>query len=126
MNNLKTLRERFQKTQAEIADILGITRAAYTNIENGKRQIDNNNLLQLANYFNVSADYILGRDNVEPQNEKPTVDDDGLRAKAIERVQALSDPEVVRVLDFLKGLEAGREIEAAPLTGHDSTPESSE
>ena len=105
---------------------LKVSQATISSWELGEKRPSSKNVAKLADFFDVSIDFLLGRDNVEPQNEKPTVDDDGLRAKAIERVQALSDPEVVRVLDFLKGLEDGREIEAAPLTGHDSTPESSE
>ena len=38
MIRLKELRERNNSTQQTIADLLGITRAAYSNIENGKRR----------------------------------------------------------------------------------------
>lgn len=69
MNVLKTLRTNAQKTQFEVALYLGITRAAYTNIENGKRQPDNTILLKLSEYFNVSIDYLLGNTDIK---EKPT------------------------------------------------------
>jgi len=33
--------------------------------ETGKRQPDNEMLLKIANYFNVSVDYLLGREEIE-------------------------------------------------------------
>lgn len=60
MTTLKTLRIGSRETQQQIADLLGITRAAYTNIENGKRGCDSDTLKTLARHFDVSTDYILG------------------------------------------------------------------
>lgn len=40
MTRLKELRKEKELTQQYIADMLGITRGAYTNIENGKREPD--------------------------------------------------------------------------------------
>lgn len=61
MTRLKELRKAKNLTQAEVADFLGITRAAYTNIENGKREPDNSTLVRLSEYFNTSTDYLLER-----------------------------------------------------------------
>lgn len=58
MLKLKELRKLKGKTQEEISKVIGITRAAYTNIENGKREADIKTLLQLANYYNVSLEYL--------------------------------------------------------------------
>jgi len=41
--------------------LLGITRPAYTAYEMGKRQPDYETLIKLADYFNVTVDYLLGR-----------------------------------------------------------------
>lgn len=61
MSILKELRISSHQTQQQIADLLGITRAAYTNIENGKRRCDADNLVTLARHYGVSTDYLLGR-----------------------------------------------------------------
>lgn len=63
MKQLRELRKSRGKTQADIAEYLGITRAAYTNIENEKRQPDRFTLQRLADYYSVSVDYLLGRVN---------------------------------------------------------------
>lgn len=63
MKHLKELRTKHGYTQNEIAKILGISRAAYTNIENGKREPDFDTLNKLCDIFNVSSDYLLGRNS---------------------------------------------------------------
>ena len=57
---LKELRNSRGWTQEEVAEKLCITRAAYTNIENGKRQLDAATIIKLVDIFSVSADAILG------------------------------------------------------------------
>lgn len=61
MLRLKELRERTQYTQKDVADFISITRAAYTNIENGKREPDFETLCKLAEFYNTTTDYILER-----------------------------------------------------------------
>lgn len=109
MNALKTLRLSRGMNQGDIADILGITRAAYTNIENGKRQLDNNNLILLADYFGVSTDFLLGRvaESDETQKE-PAVKDSELDPELISLMESLSEEDFQRVKDFVAGLKAAR------------------
>ena len=61
MNRLKYLREENGKTQPEIAKMLGISTPSYSQLENEQRKLSAKVLVKLANYFNVSIDYILGR-----------------------------------------------------------------
>lgn len=67
---LKELRKFHKKTQQDVADILGITRGAYSNIENAKREPDINTLNILAEYYDVSIDYLLGRTNTPDMADK--------------------------------------------------------
>ena len=75
MTRLKELRLSSGETQAEIAAIIGITRAAYTNIEIGKREPDYTTLCTLADHFGVSVDYLLGRTDIKkepaPKGDEP-------------------------------------------------------
>lgn len=65
MNRLKELRKKSNFTQKEIANIIGIAQNTYSCWENGKIRIDNASLQKLADYFNVSVDYLLGRDDIK-------------------------------------------------------------
>lgn len=61
MNRLKYLREENGKTQSEVAKYLKMSTQAYSFIENGDRRLSATILEKLAEYYNVSTDYILGR-----------------------------------------------------------------
>ena len=60
-NNLKTARLAKGLLQKDIAKILNITPATYCGWEKGKFEIDNKNLLRLADLLNTSTDFLLGR-----------------------------------------------------------------
>ena len=70
--NLKILRERKGVTQAELANVLGITQQAVARWEKEKSEPDNNTLKQLAKYFSVSIDYLLDNE----KNNLPVFNDD--------------------------------------------------
>lgn len=60
---LKELRTRENLTQKQVADYLGIATNAYQNYEYNKREMNITTLSNLADYFNVSVDYLIGRSN---------------------------------------------------------------
>ncbi|MGI6649547.1 MAG: helix-turn-helix domain-containing protein [Bacillota bacterium] len=57
---LEKLRTDKNLTHQQIADFLGVTRQAYGNYENGKREPDFETVKKLADFFGVSVDYLLG------------------------------------------------------------------
>lgn len=61
MNRLKLLREEKSLSQPDIANFLGVSVPAYSYYENEKRDIPTEYLIKLADYFDVSIDYILGK-----------------------------------------------------------------
>lgn len=61
MNNLKQLRKNEHLTQQKMADLCGITLRSYQNYENGLREMSYSSLIKLADFFNCSTDYLLGR-----------------------------------------------------------------
>lgn len=63
MTRFRELRESKGVKQQVIADLLGVTRAAYSNIENEKRQLGYSQLELLSRYYSVSIDYLLGSMN---------------------------------------------------------------
>ncbi len=62
-NRLRDLREDNDLTQKELSKILHITQVAYSYYEIGKRSIPIDILIKLADYYNVSIDYIYYRTN---------------------------------------------------------------
>lgn len=65
---LKKLRMQKEKLQKDIANYLSITTSAYGYYERGERQPNPEMLLKLAEYFNVTTDYLLGRTDI-PNND---------------------------------------------------------
>ncbi len=58
---LKNLREDRDLTQTEVAKLLFITQQQYSLYENGYREIPTTALVTLADFYDTSVDYILGR-----------------------------------------------------------------
>lgn len=64
MLRLKEIRNSLDMKQKDVCSSLGIPQNTYSQYENGKREPDNETLLKIANFFNVSIDYLL--DNNPP------------------------------------------------------------
>ena len=58
---LRDLREDHEKTQEEIAFLLGTTQQQYSKYEKGIQEIPAHHLITLADFYKVSVDYLLGR-----------------------------------------------------------------
>lgn len=57
---IRDLREDHDKTQQEIADVLGTSQTMYARYERGANEMPIRHLIVLCEYYGVSADYILG------------------------------------------------------------------
>ncbi len=58
---LKDLREDADKTQSDIAEVLGTTAQYYGRYEKGETELPLSRAIQLSDYYNVSLDYLAGR-----------------------------------------------------------------
>ncbi len=72
LNNLKELRKTYKITQLETANALNIPLRTYNAYENGEYQPNIETLIKIADYFDVSVDYLIGH----RQNNK--IDKSGL------------------------------------------------
>lgn len=63
MRNLKILREGINLTQRECASRLGLPKTTYCYYEQGKTEPNIEMLSKMADFFNVSLDYLCGRPN---------------------------------------------------------------
>ena len=57
---LRDLREDHDKTQAEIAAVLGTSQTMYARYERGANEMPVRHVITLCRYYGVSADYLLG------------------------------------------------------------------
>lgn len=68
LQRLRDLREDRDMRQTDIADFLGIKQTVYSRYERGFQNIPLEFLIRLADFYNVSTDYILGRTNNKEVN----------------------------------------------------------
>ena len=59
---LKMLRKKQGLTQTELGEKVGVKQNTFTNWENGKREPSLEKLIVLADFFEVSLDWLVGRD----------------------------------------------------------------
>ncbi len=61
LRRIKNLREDQDLAQKDLAGILHVSPRTYSHYENGTRKIPLDILSALADYYNCSTDYLLGR-----------------------------------------------------------------
>lgn len=83
---MKNLRSKKKLTQSELAKILGVARTTYAMYEQGQREPDYETLQKIADYFEVTVDYLLGRE----EKKMPSLSDEDEFDKWV------NDPEVYK------------------------------
>ena len=58
---IRDLREDRDLTQKQMAEILGMSQTGYSKYETGENDIPTQILIKLADFYNTSVDYLLGR-----------------------------------------------------------------
>lgn len=102
MKALIEIRKSKGLSQQDVADYLGISRQAYCNYENDKREASYETLLQLSEYFDVSVDELLGR------GSKTKVTDSDIRFALFDGADNITDEmyeEVKRFAEYVKQRE---------------------
>ncbi len=67
---LRDLREDRDLMQKDLAQFLGCTQVSYSHYELGKRDIPTDVLIHLADFYNTSTDYLLGRTDIKTPYQK--------------------------------------------------------
>lgn len=103
MERLKILRKKRHITQAQLATRMGVTQAALSGWETGKFSVDSDMLIKLADFFNCSTDYLLGRTD-DPRYKKATAssEDDTVEYIIPKDMPELTPEEVKELKDFLR------------------------
>lgn len=125
MEVLKKLRLDKNISQQKLANILGVSRSTIAMWEIGGSQPDNTSLSQLADYFDVSVDYLLGRSEssayISPPQKGVKIPVLGVipAGMPIEAIEDIVDWEEVPI-DWTKG---GKEYFALQVKGDSMYPE---
>lgn len=73
LKHLRDLREDFDLSREDVAELLEISHRSYSHYEKGTRQITSEMLRRLAVYYRVSMDYLVGRtDDKRPYSPAET------------------------------------------------------
>lgn len=104
-DRLKLLRKERGITQQELADAIGISKGGLCYYENTNRAPDITVLERFADYFKVSADYLLGRTNAQTQKAKlqAVCNYTGLSDKSVGLLSELKEknPQQLKAVNFL-------------------------
>lgn len=88
-NQIRALRKSKEIDQKTLARKLGVTKQTVSNWENDNIMPSIEKLIQLADYFEVSTDYLLGRDEAA-MDEIKVIDVSGLSDEQFELVKRLA------------------------------------
>lgn len=98
---IKELRLKSGLTQKETAKKLQLETVTYHGYENEKRQPDINTLIKIADFFNVSLDYLC---NHKTENVYDWGQINEEQKKAIELLLELDNNELNQVIGYIKGI----------------------
>ena len=111
---LKELRKRDRITQIQLAEAVGVERSSIGKYEGNQNVVPSIDVLQsIADYFNVTTDYLLGRDiqyKQSPTLESEVSENTENYVNAFNRVEfkGLTQAEIDKLAIYAEGLKAGR------------------
>lgn len=70
MNRIRDLREDADLKQSQLAEAVGISQKTLSNYETGATNPDSYAIIKLAEYFDVSTDYLLGVEDMGAKNKR--------------------------------------------------------
>ena len=82
-NRIQELRKAMNMSQVDLAKVLNVTKQSVSNWENSNIQPSIDMLIRLAEYFNVSTDYLLGLET------RRYLEISGLDSKKVQHIQAI-------------------------------------
>jgi transcriptional regulator with XRE-family HTH domain len=105
MLRLEELRKQLGLSQNELAEKLNMTQQRISAYEKGKREPDINTITQLADFFGVSTDYLLGKSNIRKTDAEIKKEFDFAYHKDAE---GLTDEEIADAIRFYKQIKYGK------------------
>lgn len=99
MKNLSILRKQNGLSQQKLGLEVGLASNTICQYESGRRIPDVNTLILLANYFQVSTDYLLGRET--PSERSISTE----RKQLLEKIESLTDNQVDFILSVIEQIK---------------------
>lgn len=110
MTRIKSLRDEAGLSQADLAKELSVAQNTVSSWENGKRDPDTDTVKQLAAFFGVSTDYLLGATD---QKNASSEEDAGLSAEENELLELFRNASPALQDAALRVLEADQKKESS-------------
>ncbi len=95
MNRIKALRAEKNIKQDVLAKLLGLEIAGISKLETGRVPLKDEYIVKLAEYFNVSTDYLLGKSNIR------NIEDE-FKFAYHKEIEGLTEEEIKEALEFYK------------------------
>lgn len=113
MNNLKKLRIERNLTLRDLADKVNINYTALSRVENGNRNLNDNDIEILSKFFGVSADYLLGISEVRILKPTSSAKEQlqGVQLAFYNQAEEITEEqacEVLNFIEFIKSRDAGK------------------
>lgn len=105
MNRLKELRIEKGLLQADVAKVINKSDRLVGFYENGKRDMSTETLAILADFFNVSIDYFLGKSDIRKSDEQIKQE---ISFAFHKESEGLSDEEIADAIRFYKQIKYGK------------------
>lgn len=96
---LKELRKQKKATQIELSKLLNITQVTYGRYELETSEPNIETLCKLADYYNVSIDYLIGRENI---NEIGYLNEQQINA--VKLIKELNPVNLLQAIGYISGL----------------------
>lgn len=117
---LQNIREKFNLTQEQLANVLNISRKTYNHYEVKEKIIPIKHLITLSYYFNVSIDYLLGLTEIKLYDNIINADkiEAGTRLREFRKENKLTQVKLANILNTtfssIAFNEKGRNFIATP------------
>lgn len=95
MNRIKALRAEKNIKQDVLAKLLGLEIAGISKLETGRVPLKDEYIVKLAEYFNVSTDYLLGKSDIR------NIEDE-FKFAYHKEIEGLTEDEIKEALEFYK------------------------
>ena len=102
MIRISEIRHKHGMTQSEFGDLFQVSQNTVSQWERGTRGIDSEMILRIADWFEITTDYLLGRDMKHPEGLVYADGNTGFLYLDVHDLSPESRKELLDFVDFLK------------------------
>lgn len=97
--NLKTIRKKRNIRQIDLANYLNVKQATYSGYENEKYEPTIETICKLADYYNVSIDYLIGRENGNDVGYLTP-----MQIECVQIIKQLNETNMIKLMGYLSAM----------------------